>query len=72
METNLRTIIYRKDDDENRLVTNLSDPQIKIRITPFIKNNIAFAAKKNARSKSAEILYRLKKSFENESSENKK
>lgn len=55
----------KSEDEMNRLKTILEDPQIKIRITPFIKSNIAVAAKKNGRSKAAEILHRLKLSFEN-------
>ncbi len=55
-------------NEVDRIKPKETDPQIKIRIPPFFKQIIDIESKKNGRSKTAEILHRLKMSFENNKS----
>lgn len=50
-------------ENEERARTKLKDPQIKIRVPNDLKKRIEEAANEKGRSRVAEILYRLRKSF---------
>ena len=52
--------------DQKRMRTKWHDPQIKIRIPIILKEKLDEAARKSARSRVAEILYRLWSSFNKE------
>jgi hypothetical protein len=53
-------------DRETMVMTTRSDPQLKIRLPLNLKRQLKQRVKENNRSTSAEIVFRLERSFENE------
>lgn len=62
-QSNRYKMVEGIDKKKQRIRTNGNDPQMKIRVPKDLKEMLEKFAEKNGRSKVAEILYRLRKSF---------